>query len=217
VTVETTLAAQAVLTLRVYAITSKNRVITSCLCVVTVSQFILGLYLTTYAATRGAQPIIPIPLQVYMICVFAEHRALEIGFTVMSLVYDLLAFSVIVYLVVQSNVNKVPTPRLLKAIAQDATWYFLVIFTSHLVLVMFLSFASPGMKLLPASGNVVFLPVMITRLLLSLKKAVASQEYGWSLWESTTHTTMRFGERRGGVSMGDEICLDTFASKHEGT
>jgi len=54
VTVETTLAAQAVLTLRVYAITSKNRVITSCLCVVTVSQFILGLYLTTYAATRGA-------------------------------------------------------------------------------------------------------------------------------------------------------------------
>jgi hypothetical protein len=50
---------------------------------------------------------------------------------------DLLAFSVIIYLVVRSNVNRVPIPRLFKTIAQDATSYFLVIFTSHFVLVMF--------------------------------------------------------------------------------
>jgi hypothetical protein len=55
---------------------------------------------------------------------------------------DLLAFSVIVYLVVRSNVNKVPIPGLFKTIAQDATSYFLVIFTSHLLLVLFLLFAS---------------------------------------------------------------------------
>ena len=55
---------------------------------------------------------------------------------------DVLAFSVIVYLVVQSNVDKVPIPSLLKTIVQDATYYFLVIFTSHFVLVMFLAFAS---------------------------------------------------------------------------
>jgi hypothetical protein len=85
----------------------------------------------------------------------------EIAFTTMSLAYgtklflsfilgdtrsdhpaDLLAFSVIVYLVVRSNVNKVPIPSLFKTIAQDATYYFLVIFTSHLVVVMFLLFAS---------------------------------------------------------------------------
>jgi hypothetical protein len=55
---------------------------------------------------------------------------------------DLLAFSIIIYLVARSNVNKVPIPRLLKTIAQDATSYFLVIFTSHFVYEMFLAFAS---------------------------------------------------------------------------
>jgi hypothetical protein len=51
---------------------------------------------------------------------------------------DFLAFSVIVYLVVRSNLNKIPIPSLFKIIVRDATRYFLVIFTSHLVLVIFL-------------------------------------------------------------------------------
>ena len=59
---------------------------------------------------------------------------------------------------------------------------------------------------------------MITRLLLSLKKAAASKkEHGWSLGEPTTHMTMRFAERRGGNVTRDEIHLDTFLSTHEGT
>ena len=61
-----------------------------------------------------------------------------------------------------------------------------------------------------------FLPVMITRLLLSLKKANASQEQGWSFGEPTTHTGMRFAERRGDVAAGDPIHLDMFASTHGG-
>ena len=55
---------------------------------------------------------------------------------------DLLAFSVIVYLVVRSNAYKVPIPGLLKTIARDATCYFLVIFTSNFVLVMFPRFVN---------------------------------------------------------------------------
>jgi hypothetical protein len=62
-----------------------------------------------------------------------------------------------------------------------------------------------------------FLPVMITRLMLSLKKAAISQEHGWSLGEPTTHATMGFAERRTGVSTRDDIRLDTFASTHERT
>ena len=60
-----------------------------------------------------------------------------------------------------------------------------------------------------------YLLVMITRLLLSLKKASASQEYGWNLGEPTMHTAMGFAERRS-VSTRDEIRLDTLASTHEG-
>ena len=55
---------------------------------------------------------------------------------------DFLAFLVFVYLVVRSNVYRVPIPRLLKTIVRDATYYFLFIFTSHLVVVLFLLFAS---------------------------------------------------------------------------
>ena len=74
-TVETALLAQIVLTLRsvffsrggfvlitaeqnrIYAITSKNRIITSCFGVIMISQFILGLYLTGYAAARGCESV----------------------------------------------------------------------------------------------------------------------------------------------------------------
>ena len=62
-----------------------------------------------------------------------------------------------------------------------------------------------------------FIPVMITRLLLSLKKAGASRGDGWSLGELTTYTTMRFADRRGGVATRDEIPLDIFMSTQERT
>ena len=57
--------------------------------------------------------------------------------------------------------------------------------------------------------------MMVTRLLLSLKKAGASQEHGWSFGEPTTHTTMKFADRRNGVATKDEISLDTLASTQE--
>lgn len=60
-----------------------------------------------------------------------------------------------------------------------------------------------------------FLPVMITRLMLSLKKAATLQDNGWSLGESTTHSTTRFAQLQSGVATRDEIRLDTFASTYE--
>ena len=53
---------------------------------------------------------------------------------------------------------------------------------------------------------------MITRLLLSLRKANALQEFG----KSTMHTTIRFVQCRGSGTMVDAIYLDTFSSTHEG-
>jgi len=44
---------------------------------------------------------------------------------------------------------------------------------------------------------------MVTRLLLSLKKATSSREYVWSLGEPTVHTMGFAG------TTGDEIRLDT--------
>jgi len=60
---------------------------------------------------------------------------------------------------------------------------------------------------------------MITRLLLSLKKAGASEENRWTLGDLTTHTAIKFADRRlgGGVASRDEIHLVTFSSTQEGT
>jgi len=58
---------------------------------------------------------------------------------------------------------------------------------------------------------------MITRLLLSLKKAGAPREHGWSLGQPTAHTIMRFAERRGGAATRDEVPLGTFVGTQERT
>ena len=55
---------------------------------------------------------------------------------------------------------------------------------------------------------------MITRLLLSLKKAAAARGEleGWTFGEPTLHPTVGLAARRGVVTPRDEIHLDMFAS-----
>lgn len=49
---------------------------------------------------------------------------------------DFLGFLVIVFFAIKSGVIGSKMPRLLRAIIQDATVYFLIIFTSHFVFEM---------------------------------------------------------------------------------
>jgi len=91
---------------RIYAITSKNRIITSCFGAITISQFSLGLYVVADAAGRGcesdkvrprfsayltvsASPVPRIPLPSYTICLFVRQLSGEIAFIAMSLVYGM--------------------------------------------------------------------------------------------------------------------------------
>jgi len=52
---------------------------------------------------------------------------------------DVLIFSTIVYIALRSNLYQFRIPSLLRTIVQDATHYFLVIFTSQLLLVLTLT------------------------------------------------------------------------------
>jgi len=61
-----------------------------------------------------------------------------------------------------------------------------------------------------------YLPVMITRLMLSLKKATALKGDAWSFGGPTINNTVGFVERRGSVTTRDEIRLDTFESSYGG-
>ena len=68
---------------------------------------------------------------------YGTPLAIHLGDTHPDHLPDVLAFSVIVFLVVRSNVTKDPLPSILKTIVRDATYYFLILFTSHLVTVIF--------------------------------------------------------------------------------
>jgi len=68
--------------------------------------------------------------------------------------------------------------------------------------------------LLPGVGNVVYLPVMVGRLMLSLRKAASSRDDGGSFGEPTVSAGLRF-DRRGLVGTGDEMRLETLVSRNE--
>jgi len=190
-----TLFAQAAVTLRIYAITGNNRWFTYCLSFVTTVQFIFGVCLSTILALRSPVELPDLPFDEYQFCIFQPWLTGEIVYTTLSVVYDVLAFLVVVY----SARNRGPAhalgaPSLFGKIVQGATMYFLVIFTGHIM--SFLEFfAPPSVQIIPASGNVVLIPMMITRLMLSLKRNPNPADETWSLGESTQQDSVGFSNR----------------------
>jgi len=110
-----------------------------------------------------ALPIFDVPNPIYRDCTLNPNWPPEIGFTTISLVYgttsplfafrlvgetgtdyltDSLAFGIIIYLALKSGTYRSKLPSLLKVMAGDAMFYFLVIFTSHLLLEMTLIFGT---------------------------------------------------------------------------
>ena len=106
--------------------------------------------------TAGVIP--PIPFDGFKLCAFSRHRKTEVAYTAISLGYgklfltylqmitptafweDLLAFLIILYLAGRWF-RQFGLLGLLGTILRDATKYFLVIFTAHLVLTSTLLFA----------------------------------------------------------------------------
>lgn len=176
-----TFLAQVVLTVRTYAVTMGKISITIGFAVVTASQFVFGLYSSILIAREGAQPFPQIPLDAYHFCMFVPHRTCHLIYAVISLLYDFLAFSLIVFSAAKSRLPGVKIPSILEVITRDAMQYFLVIFTGHLVLAMTLAFAQEPMQFFPAPGLLVYFPVMVSRMMLSLRKATDPGRGDWSL------------------------------------
>lgn len=169
-----TLIAQTIIIARVHAITMQNKIVTVFFVCTTITQFSLGIYMTTLVAYGLAREPPPVPLTAYRLCVTARHWDWEVVYTGISLCHDILAFLVVVYFIKSGIPKDFRMSHLLQTVLRDTTIYFMVIFTSHLVLELTLLFAKPSLQLLPSIGNNVYLPVMISRLMLSLRKAAAT-------------------------------------------
>jgi len=174
-----TVFAQVVMTLRIYAVTRNNRWIASYLSFITFAQFAFGLYLMIRFATRPAVSIPNLPFDEFQFCLFQQWKIGEIIYALYSVVYDTSAFAVIIYSARNRSLMRVDgVQSLLDTIVEDATVYFLVIFAGQLLVVFFEIFAPETIQLLPGSGIIILGPMMITRLILSLRKAVNSVSNG---------------------------------------
>lgn len=175
-----TLLAQVVLTVRIYAATMKNVPITIGFAVITAAQCVFGICITILTAGEGVQPQLPILLDSYHICEFSQpKRYMEIAYTSLSLFFDLLAFSLIIFLTRRSKTSGLKVSNILGTIAEDATCYFAVISSAHFTLLMTLCFGRVAIQLLPGFGVLVYMPLMISRLMLSLREAADPTRAVW--------------------------------------
>jgi len=104
-------------------------------------------------------------------------------YTSISLLFDFLAFSLIIYwnFWVRKNGLRHKFATILDTVAEDSMWYFLLVFFSHFTLVMTMNLGRATIQLLPAPGLLTCLSVMVSRTLLSLRKAANSPHDTWSL------------------------------------
>jgi len=73
-------------------------------------------------------------------------------------------------------------PSILDTVVRDATKYFMLITSLHFLSVLFVFFAPEDIELFPPMANTVLVPVMASRLMLSLKKAAVEPEVvRWSI------------------------------------
>ncbi|KAF9644137.1 hypothetical protein BDM02DRAFT_3131949 [Thelephora ganbajun] len=172
-----TLLAHIVLTLRVYAITGKNKWIAGALYGLSIIQFGVGLYLCVYTSLNHRSAIVRLPrihLDAYQMCFFQIPRFGSLLYTSLSLAFDLGALLIVLGRTVRTQRYESNVPNILDTVTRDAVTYFSVIFSSHLVLVLMLVSVRPSLRFLPTVGNAVFVPMMITRIILSLKKAAGT-------------------------------------------
>jgi hypothetical protein len=112
-----------------------------------------------YSQTKPVVQTQPeIQLDAYHLCVFVQPLGFEVAFTSLTLTYgtckwpltyssdadtmdtsDFFAFALIVFYMKKSKVPGVKVRTIWDTIAEDATRYFLVIFTSHFVFMMTLN------------------------------------------------------------------------------
>lgn len=172
-----TFIAHVVLTLRIHAITKKNKWIALGLYGVTILQFGVGLYLCVYSSL-DPQQMPQLDLDSYRLCMFNIPVSATLVYTSFSLAFDVGVFFIVLVRTqsLQAQYCGSNIPNIVGTISRDTEIYFLVIFSTQFLLVLMLILVRPTLRFLPTVGNAIFLPMMITRIILSLKKAASTPQ-----------------------------------------
>jgi len=188
-----TVLAQIVVALRIYGITRKNKFLGGAFSVLIAGQIVVGTYLFAKVVTGSLVPLPKINLDAYKACLVPRWPPGQFAFTALATSFDAFGFLVILVTAQRSlgKANFPGIPSLLKIILRDALRYFILIFGCQLILLLFLIFAPNKIKLMPGVAGLVFISVMTTRLMLSLKKAAIGPSGSWTLSTFTEFNGVR--------------------------
>jgi len=170
-----TLFSQLFLAVRVYAVRERSKMSFSILVSMAMTQLLYGVVYViifkqnayTYAALASPQTY------TFATCLQGPHdTGLQLGYLGLSLGFDITAFLMIAIYSYNSTWHTFNDSGLLSRVVQDATVYFLVIVWAHLTVTIYTSRMGDSriLRLFPTITNIV-IPVMVCRLVLSLRKA----------------------------------------------
>ncbi|KAF9781781.1 hypothetical protein BJ322DRAFT_1078244 [Thelephora terrestris] len=191
----TTALAQIAVTLRVYAITRKNKLIGGILALQIAGGIGFGIFSVVRAGLGPVQALPDINLDEFRICVFKLWSLGELIYYNSAIVFDIVVFVTIIITARRQRINGHPgIPSILDTVVRDATGYFMLIVSFHFLSVVFVLVAPEDIQLIPGMANTVLVPVMASRLMLSLKKASAEPKAVWSLKTMTNATSGELAE-----------------------
>ncbi|KAF9781170.1 hypothetical protein BJ322DRAFT_1079424 [Thelephora terrestris] len=165
-----TLLSQLFLALRVYAVNGRSKASVAILSAMTFVQLAYGVvYIAVFR--RGAYTLVPLadPREyTFAICLADSNgTGLQLGYLALSLGFDVIAF---VMIAVCSCKSANSSSSLFRRVVQDATVYFLMIVWVHLTVMIYVA-RMGSLKLKGPTATNSVIPVMICRLVLSLRKS----------------------------------------------
>ncbi|KAA1478070.1 hypothetical protein DENSPDRAFT_885605 [Dentipellis sp. KUC8613] len=182
-----TTIAQIFLTLRVYAITGRQKIVLVISVLFHLCQWGIIIYILSQASPGTSNPALllshrdsalpPLPtlpdVDAFHICIFiaALNKASWLEATVcMCLAFDTVVF-LIICIMTGITIRRSSNGRMLRIIQRDGVVYFFVLFSTNLVWLLLALHAPPGLKFVQNQSTMIISSIMITRITLNLKRS----------------------------------------------
>ncbi|KAF9646676.1 hypothetical protein BDM02DRAFT_3118320 [Thelephora ganbajun] len=174
--------AQIILALRIYAVTERNKWLGGLFSALTAAQLCFGTYFTIWSVSAPLGSLPEIDLDAFRLCTIKRWRGGELIFGSLMTAFDVLAFLTILIIAKRTRANRYPgIPSILDVILRDATLYFILMFGTEIAFQLFFLVAPNRFQPIPGLANTIFIPLMASHIMLSLKKAATDPTGPWSL------------------------------------
>ncbi|KAK0203947.1 hypothetical protein DFS33DRAFT_846786 [Desarmillaria ectypa] len=196
--------AEAVLLIRVYALTGSRKLYIVILSLLPITQCIIVIYAM---AQHGENNALPLPnlcrqshgIDSFQVCILFSNPIMDTLYLTVSILFDSIVFIITLHATIQNH-KIIPTTFLLQRIQRDGTLYFGVILTGNVLWMLFALCSRPGLKLMNAQPSMILTSVMISRLTLSLRRMSHDRYSAWSFKAFQLSDTLDNELMRAGIS-----------------